>query len=281
MAHSFFFLFFMRWLIVLTINVLSIPFVTSIVIGTDYSGPIDPDLNSEAIEPVNPDIEPIDFNRLSTKISSDISSGLPAIKNDFTATNSDCSSDFIQSTNLFQRRQVSSLGSSCSDYGQSEPFYQEEQEISPSILISSAQKQSLRMNQSIDPIEMDDGGEGGGGGEAPIPQGGSPELGAPGSVGPSTGAGEQSENLNEGTLGPANNIVDLRWCPRKRYQHRQTPVCDFGKDEYIIRGVQDFELLNSRLPVRGRYNHVECFSYPENIDPDLRFAKASAEIYEY
>ena len=268
----------MHWRLYLVINMLSIPLVTSIIITeTDFPGLIDLGQYSESID--NPDLDSIDLNSVSTGLNPDIFTGVASntidINNDLTTASSDCPFDFIESTNQFQRRQISSSGSGCSHTPQNEPLRQEEAEFNPSTLISSAQtgheatnsdSQALRTNDATSPVTQMEGGGSRGidGGDIPIPEVGPPGLGPP-LVLPVTGVGAHPQNLTPALSFPnRNKIVQFRYepCPSKKFKHRRIPACDHGRNEYIIKGVQDYELMYIRPPVIGTYlyNHVELFS---------------------
>ncbi|MCJ1428653.1 hypothetical protein MMC29_006564 [Sticta canariensis] len=257
----------MYWRVYLVINVLSIPFVTS------FPGPIDLGQYSESID--NPDLDPIDLDSVSTGLNPDILTGVASntidINTDLTTGSSDCPFDFIEPTSQFQRRQIFSSSSRCSHTPQNEPLRQSETEVNPSTLISSVQTGHEATNSDIQAlrvkgatslvVQMEGGGERIREGEAPIPEGGSPGLGAP-LVLPVTGVGDHPENLDQDLSFPnLNNVVDFRFvpCSITKFKHRQIPACDHGTNEYIIRGVQDYELMYIRPPTIGTYlyNHVE------------------------
>ena len=258
MTHSFFI---MHWSVYLVIDVLSIPFVTSIITQTDFPGLVDLGQYSESDG--NPDLGPVDLNSVSTRLSPDILAGVASntldMNNDLTTASSDCSFDIIGSTDQFQRRQISSSGSGCSYTPPIEPLRQEETEANPSTLISSAltghedtksDRQPLKTTDATSPVtQMEEGDEGGfGRGAIPLGQ-------------PVIGGGAHPEKPNQERLSPnLNNSVRFRFeiCPYKKFKHRQTPACDGGKKEYILKGVQDYTLLHARVPRIGTSLYNPC-----------------------
>lgn len=245
LVHSFYI---MGWRIYLAINLLTIPVITSVVIGTVDPGPIDLDLYSGSdASTIEPDFELTNLDGLSTTLNPDI---LTAKNDDFTTASGECLFDSTESATQFQRRQGSSSTSGCSYNLQNDPLGEEESEIpeiSPSVLISSAPKQNtqaLACNDGVSPLKMEQGGGGGGDGG---------ELFCP-----STEGGEQPEAQNqEDSSVKFNAVVKFQHspCPIEIYKYRQTPVCDSGNPNDIQRGVQDLELLRIRPPRIGMYNH--------------------------
>lgn len=256
----------MRGPIFLAINLTSMLCITSTATGTDPSGAV----GFESINFVNPDVGPIDLNRLSTDFSSDVSTGVTFI-NDQTASLSNCLVSFAESTEQLQRRDVTSSGSSCSSDSHDEPLRQDENAISPSLSISLAQKQALRGTGALE-LDGDEG----------VVDGGMPMEGAgesvpaelsPGSVQPHTGVEEYPENPNQNipSSNPAenpaeNNIRKFQYddydadntpCRGKKFSLRPVPICDSGEFEDIIRWAADFELTRVSVPGRGTYIHVD------------------------
>ena len=271
MTHSFFI---MNWRVAFVINVLSNPIITSLSTEANVPGLIDLGQYPESID--NPDLDPVDLNSVSTELKPDFLAGVASntidINNDLTTASSDCSFDSIESTNQLQRRQISFSSLGCSHAPQIEPLRHEETEANPSTLISSAQtghedpssnsQASNTHDATSSVLQMEGGGsEGIGGGDIPLPEVESPGsealLGIPvKGMDNSPANPNQPANSNQDLSFPQlNNVVRFRFehCPFGKFKHRQITACDGGKDEYIIKGVVDYELLNVRVPAIGTY----------------------------
>ncbi|MCJ1423540.1 hypothetical protein MMC29_001424, partial [Sticta canariensis] len=220
----------MRWTIYLTFNVLSVPFIGSTVIKPDFSRPIEPFIDNSDIE------------SLSAKFNPDILNGVALIYDP--NVQSDCLFGNRESTNQTPKRQVSSSRSICPGDRQNK-----EPEVSAPIL------ESLQGG----PLNLDEGVSEGAGGSGAQPEILGPQLEAPA---PFNGIRElpgsskvvpfirfQVPVPHEGDPPPTTSDFV---CPSS-FKKRQTPVCDSGNPEDVIRvppaQYQNFYLMDIKLPV--------------------------------
>ncbi|MCJ1470352.1 hypothetical protein MMC07_008997 [Pseudocyphellaria aurata] len=213
------------------INMLSVPLITSLVIGTFDPGPIDPGIPVSNFEQNN-------LDGMSTTLNLDILIGVTAIDNQPIAAGNDCSFDFTDPESRFKKRQVSP-SARCPYTRQDESASQKEPQTSPLILISSEQKQSPQAylmrpggeednvgGENIRPWGESPGSEPAGSG-SPAPGPGSAGSGSP-RPGPAGSEAPESEPASKAGF-PANNIVNFGPCDENLVgQGRITPVCDSG-----------------------------------------------------
>lgn len=228
----------MRWLIIIYlvfINVLSMPFTTSIVIRTDSSEPIELDTaySASAFEP------------LSTELNPDILTAGVTLNQHATTPSNDCLFGYLNSANQVQRRQFSSSGSRFSDDGQLE-----EPGISAPILVSLESR----------PLQPEDEMAGGESCTAPPTHAGEPPGARklPGSNDAVPFFRDHAPIPKKGSPPPDQEEFP---CPEAIFHFRNLPVCDSGRESDIIvqsitDGDIDYELLSITMPVLGTYNHV-------------------------